>query len=379
MSYDAQPFRKKYRENIAPYYNPWLHGGFVLATGLAVMAFLLGRLHQVSLVEWLTVPLALVFYNWGEYHIHKGLGHHKRRWMPTFYNRHTGDHHSFFADEQMRYEFAKDWRVILFPAWLIVIYSTGALLAWALLGRFNENVGALFAATLVGGYLGYEILHALEHLPRTNPVCRLPWVRHMRRLHELHHRRDQMQVHNFNVVFPLWDWIYGTLYWEPEAAGQQRPAAVTMRHHVDIARAPAQVFEYVSSPTRWHEWHPYHIDVTGPEGTLPAGSRFDYVGGRAGRLQWEVMACQPGQLWQARARGKHGLELLITYECSIAGNGTRFVRTLEYRFSSVLARLADKLLMRRRVARDSAAALRKLGTVAVEVLPDEGGSTCPAI
>jgi len=89
------------------------------------------------------------------------------------------------------------------------------------------------------------------------------------------------------------------------------------------------------------------------------------------------MACQPGQLWQARARGKHGLELLVTYECNSAANGTRFVRTLEYRFSSVLARLADKLLMRRRVARDSAAALRKLGAVAVEVLPEIARTSTP--
>ncbi|WP_342118282.1 SRPBCC family protein [Pseudoduganella sp. OTU4001] len=366
MSFDTQAFRNKYRANIAPYYNPWLHGGFVLAAGLAVLAFLLRTLDQVSLLEWLTVPLTLVFYSWGEYHIHKGLGHKKLPLLPTFYKRHTGDHHSFFADGHMRYDFAKDWRVILFPAWLIVIYSCGALLAWGALCLLNENVAALFAATLVGGYLSYEILHACEHFPPENPVARLPWVRHMRHLHELHHRRELMQTHNFNIVFPLWDWIYGTLYWQTPS-GERRPSAIRMQHQVDIPLPPAQVLEYASTPRRWHEWHPYHVDVTAPEGALPAGSRFEYFGGRAGQLHWEVLACEPGRLWQASARGKHGLELLVTYECAATAAGTRFVRTLEYRFASLLVRLADRLVLRRRVASDSAASLQKLAVQSVSV------------
>ena len=36
----------------------------------------------------------------------------------------------------------------------------------------------------------------------------------MRRLHQLHHRRELMQTHSFNIVFPLMDWLKGTLYWE---------------------------------------------------------------------------------------------------------------------------------------------------------------------
>lgn len=29
------------------------------------------------------------------------------------------------------------------------------------------------------------------------------------------HRRDLMQTRNFNLVFPLMDWLHGTLHWEP--------------------------------------------------------------------------------------------------------------------------------------------------------------------
>lgn len=236
MSFDPQPFRQQYRAAIRPGYNPWLHAGFVLAYGGAWIVFFLSRLEQPSLLEWLTVPAALVFFNWGEYRIHKSLGHHKHPLGRMFYKRHTGDHHSFFVAGQMRYEQARDWRVILFPAWLVVVFSLGALLAWSLLGLLNDNLAALFAATLLLGYLSYEIFHACEHLPPEHPLSRLPWIRHMRRLHELHHRRELMQTHNFNLVFPLMDWCYGTLHWEAETAEEH--AMTRMQHRIEIARGP---------------------------------------------------------------------------------------------------------------------------------------------
>lgn len=217
MPHDTQAFRASYRAGIHPLYNAWLHGGFVLAYGIACLVFLASRLHQVQAWEWLTVPLALVFFNWGEYTVHKNFGHHKSSNAigALFYKRHTGDHHSFFVAGQMAYETARDWRVIFFPAWLIVIYSLGLFAAWWLLTLLNGNVAALFSFTLLAGYLGYEIFHACEHLPASHPLAKLPWIRQMRRHHELHHERERMQTQNFNLVFPLMDWLFGTLYQEP--------------------------------------------------------------------------------------------------------------------------------------------------------------------
>ncbi|MEL2255794.1 hypothetical protein AAER79_30210, partial [Klebsiella pneumoniae] len=77
-----------------------------------------------------------------------------------FYKRHTGDHHSFFVAGQMRYEQARDWRVILFPAWLGGGFSLGAPPARSPLGLLNDNPPPPFAATLLLGYLSYEIFHA---------------------------------------------------------------------------------------------------------------------------------------------------------------------------------------------------------------------------
>ena len=216
MTHDTEGFRTRYRAEISPWYNAWLHGGFVLVFGLLVLAFLVSRIAGVRAWEWLTIPVALVVFNWGEYTVHKTFGHYKQRIGSLFYKRHTGDHHSFFVEAKMPYEQARDWRVIFFPAWLIVLYcGAGVLPAYFVIARFDRNVAALFSATLLAGYLCYEIFHSCEHLPPQHWLTKLPWIRHMRQLHRLHHRRELMQSRNFNLVFPLMDWLYGTLHWEP--------------------------------------------------------------------------------------------------------------------------------------------------------------------
>jgi len=375
MSHDVEAFRTRYRAGISPFYNPWLHALFVLAYGLACLVFFASTLELVRPLEWLTVPLALVFYNWGEYQVHRNFGHRKKRLGALFYKRHTGDHHSFFVAGRMPYETSRDWRVILFPAWLIVLYSLVLFAVWWPLAQLNGNVAGLFALTLLGGYLSYEIFHACEHLPASHPLTRLPWIRQMRRLHELHHRRDLMQTHNFNLVLPLSDWLYGTLHWEPpqEQRRQEERPMTLMRHTVEIAGQPEQVLAYAASATRWPEWHPSSLRVDGPAGPLPTGSHFEediHAGGRDGHLSWDVDEYVPGRLWRAHARGDNGLSLLrLTYECQPCTGGTRFVRTLEYSFDSWLMRLANALLLRRRIDRESAESLSILKEVAERSLP----------
>ncbi|BAN49062.1 SRPBCC family protein [Metapseudomonas resinovorans] len=364
MSHDTQAFRERYRAGIHPRYNVWLHGGFVLLYGAACLAFFIGGLDDVKPWEWLVVPAALVFFNWGEYSIHKNLGHHKTRAGAMFYKRHTGDHHSFFVAGTMTWDSARDWRVILFPAWLILFYSVGLFAAWWLLSFVNANVAGLFSTTMLAGYLSYEVFHACEHLPDSHPISRLPWIRHMRRLHELHHRRDLMQTHNFNLVFPLMDWLKGSLHWEPL---EPESPMTRMQHDVEIARSPDQVLAYASTATRWPEWHPSSLRVDGPAGPLPAGSHFEediHAGGRAGHLSWDVTEYSPGRCWRAVARGTHGLHLELTYECESTPTGTRFVRTLDYGFDGLGMRIANWLVMRRKIDRESAESMAQLKEMA---------------
>lgn len=147
-----------------------------------------------------------------------------------------------------------------------------------------------------------------------------------------------------------------------------------MQHAIEIARAPEQVLAYASSATRWPEWHPSSLQVDGPGGPLPAGSHFEeniHAGGRAGHLSWDVVELVPGQRWRARATGNHGLQLLLTYECAATARGTRFVRTLEYQFSGLLMRLADRLVLRKRIERESEQSMLILRNVAEQAITPE--------
>ncbi|WP_223513124.1 sterol desaturase/SRPBCC family protein [Pseudomonas sp. GL-B-19] len=380
MRQTIQAFRSRYRADIHPLYNPWLHGAFVLVFGVLAIGGFWSTVHQVKPLEWLAVPVTLLFFNFGVYGVHRHLGHHKKSFARMFYARHAGDHHSFFAPGNMTYDSARDWRVILFPAWLIVVYTCFiALPLWWLLDRFDANVAGLVGGCLVLGYLTYEVFHACEHLPPGNLVTRLPWIRQMRRLHELHHRRELMQERNFNIVFPLMDYLFGTLYWEPDHAPLPltRTPMTRMQHQIAIAGSPIDVLAYASTVTRWPEWHPSSLKVDGQAGPLHAGSRFEEdirAGGRDGHLSWEVNEYLPGRRWSAQARGDHGLSLVVTYECAAAGYGTQFIRTLEYQFAGVGMRIANQLLLKRRIERESAESMLALREMAQKQLTPAGAN-----
>lgn len=365
---NAQAFRIRYRSDIHPRYNPWLHAVFVLGYGAVCLSFLWRSLDQVAVWQWLLVPLTLVFFSWGEYMVHKHLGHHKTRFGRLFYKRHTGDHHSFFVEGQMRYETPRDWRVILFPAWLIVLYSLPLFAAWWLLARIDGNLAALVVGSMLSGYLAYEVMHACEHLPAEHPLSHLPGISQMRRLHALHHRRDLMHSHNFGIVHPLMDWLYGTLHWEPLPVCEQ----VRMQHFVFIERPANALLAYAATPTHWPEWHPSSLRIEGRDGVLVAGDGFEediHAGRRFGHLRWEVLDHQAGRRWQARAWGDQGLELLVTYECQAEHGGTRFVRTLEYGFRGLGMQLVNRLLLRRRIEQESECSLQALREVVERRLP----------
>ena len=378
MRQTTEGFRSRYRADIHPLYNPWLHGAFVLVFGALAIIVFWSNVHQVRPAEWLAVPVTLLLFNLGVYRVHRHLGHHKKTFARLFYARHAVDHHSFFTPGHMTYDSASDWRVILFPAWLIVLHTLAvALPLWWLLKHINTNVAGLVGGLLVLGYLAYEVFHACEHLPPRNPVTRLPWIRQMRRLHELHHRRELMQERNFNIVFPLMDYLFGTLYWEPEPVplNPTRTPMTRMQHQIVIAGHPTDVLAYASTVTLWPQWHPSSLHIDGPKGPLHAGSRFEEdirAGGREGHLSWEVAQYLPGQRWSARAQGDHGLSLVVTYECEAEGQDTRFVRTLEYRFSGLAMRIANRLLLKRRIDRESAASMLALREMAQKYLVATG-------
>lgn len=206
-------FRQRYRrEEIGPHYRGWAHFAFTSLACLAAVAFCLSRLHAVQDWEWATVPLTFLFANLAEWAGHRGPMHHPRRGLRLIYQRHTRQHHRFFTPEHMAFDSPRDFKAVLFPPILLAFFfgvfalPVGAVLALAA----TANVAYLFAATSVAYFLNYEWLHFAYHTPADSWIAHLPGIARLRRHHTRHHDPRLMTRCNFNITYPIADWLLGT-------------------------------------------------------------------------------------------------------------------------------------------------------------------------
>jgi len=210
-------FREAFRrEEIRPRYSgPW-HASFTFGVGAAVIVITIAALNDVRPLEWLTVPLTLLYANLSEYFGHRGPMHHPWRGLGIVYRRHAGQHHRFFTAEDMEIESPRDLKAVLFPPVMMAFFllafalPVGLAIGWV----FGSNVAWLFVASAVAYFLNYEVLHLLYHLPQEGFIARLPWLSRLRRLHQAHHDPSLMARYNFNITYPVGDLLFGTLWRE---------------------------------------------------------------------------------------------------------------------------------------------------------------------
>jgi hypothetical protein len=207
-------FRADYRrDHVPPGYRGAWHLAFTFGIGSAICIACLLQLHAVTRWEWLAVPLSAVYVNLAEYWGHRGPMHHLTRGLRLIYERHTRQHHRFFTHEAMPIDGLRDFRAVLFPPILMIFFlSAFALPAGLLLSVVaTPNVAWLFGATSLAYFLNYEFLHLAYHLPPAHPVARLPLIGRLKQLHTAHHDPRRMASSNFNITYPLGDWLFQTL------------------------------------------------------------------------------------------------------------------------------------------------------------------------
>lgn len=211
---ETAAFRADYRKNkVGRIYSGPGHFAFTAGASLAVIVFCVLRLDDVRPLEWLTIPLAFFYSNLSEYLGHRFVMHKKRPGLGLVYERHTRQHHRFFTENEMALEQGRDHFAVLFPPVLIVFFL-GAfflpayfLIAWLL----SANVALLFVATGVAYFLNYELFHFAWHAKEGSWIHRVPGLKAMGELHRRHHRPGLMAKANFNITYPISDWLFGTL------------------------------------------------------------------------------------------------------------------------------------------------------------------------
>ncbi|HMA38174.1 MAG TPA: SRPBCC family protein [Chloroflexia bacterium] len=136
---------------------------------------------------------------------------------------------------------------------------------------------------------------------------------------------------------------------------------------IAIRRPPAAVFEYVTTPGNWPQWHVSSLGVQGAtDHSLAPGEQVTEafrVAGRRGRVVWTVRERDASRRWVIARRIIGGGGGVITYTLRPTATGTRFEREFVYEVPTLLMALLDRLVVRRRVTRESTASVRRLKQV----------------
>lgn len=131
-----------------------------------------------------------------------------------------------------------------------------------------------------------------------------------------------------------------------------------------LAAPPAQAYDYLTTPACWHEWHAASLGTV-PDTRVPlhAGATFEENIRTAGfrrRLHWRVIAAQRPDHWEASATIDDGSTVRLRYDFAAGGDGTVFMRTLDYAVRPLWLRAVDIVFGRLRIRRESAVALQAL-------------------
>ena len=218
--------RERIVAKIPASYSPAAHFLIPGALGLGVLGASVWLLEAVQPVEWLTIPIT-IFLGFGfEWRIHKSMLHERLLLAGTLYVRHELHHHVIYTYDDMTMRSSREWRLVLMPAYAIVLVFVMMIPIIAALWRWvTPNVALLHLATSMVFFLAYEWMHLAYHLPPEHPIGRLGVVRRLRELHRRHHDPRLMKRWNFNVTVPVFDWIHGTLWSEErERARRERRA-----------------------------------------------------------------------------------------------------------------------------------------------------------
>ena len=139
-----------------------------------------------------------------------------------------------------------------------------------------------------------------------------------------------------------------------------------------IERPPAMVFDYVTSPGYWPQWHPSSVSAEMPDGQVadhPLGAgeqarEYIAVGSHRDHVVWTALRCECPRHWVISGRAGSGGSAILTYELEAQGPGaTLFRRELVYSLPQGVRFLWLGPLIHWQMERSSRLGLRQLKAV----------------
>jgi hypothetical protein len=206
-----QAFRADFRARIARAYSGPAHVALIAVIGAAAIWFFARQIGHPAWYEYLVIPAAFLIANGFEWWIHKFVMHRPVRGFMGIYKRHTLAHHQFFTDAAPSFDDTRDFRIVFFPPYALVAFIAISIVPALVLGLVGLTDAAwLLLITNVGLYLNYELFHYFCHVKDDRIVRHIPLVNTIRRHHIAHHNPAIMMERNFNLTYPMADWVFGT-------------------------------------------------------------------------------------------------------------------------------------------------------------------------
>jgi uncharacterized protein YndB with AHSA1/START domain len=142
------------------------------------------------------------------------------------------------------------------------------------------------------------------------------------------------------------------------------PTMTRICNSIQISQPIEQVFDFITTPGKWPQWHPASVSVSGhADHSLLRGEEVTEeisVAGRHGQVTWSVRERSAPRRWVIDGNGEDGGRATITYTLSPHPDGTSFERELVYTMPNALLAVLDWLIIRSRMKADSVDALQRL-------------------
>ena len=208
-------FRHKYRKEIVgPRYNGVAHLAFVYLGSFTVIGIAASLIESpISVGEWSVFVFTFFLANFIEYAGHR-LPMHNRMLLGLMFHRHTNEHHQFFTEVHPTCRSTRDYKIVLFPPIMLFVYLglNASPVAGILYLVYSTNAAMLYVIMAMLYFLQYESLHFCYHLHEDAWIARLPVIRRLREHHRVHHAHHLMNSYNFNITWPIADFVFGTIY-----------------------------------------------------------------------------------------------------------------------------------------------------------------------
>src|SRR5690242_20677622 len=137
-----------------------------------------------------------------------------------------------------------------------------------------------------------------------------------------------------------------------------------------IRRPVEQVFDFVTTPGSWPQWHPSSLGVSGAtDHSLEPGEQVTErfcVAGRNGVVVWTVVDRQAPRRWVIKGLVGDIGGGTITYNLTAHPEGTNFEREFVYEFFNPLIAFLGRLFAHHKMEEESSKALQQLKQVMEE-------------